>query len=76
MAEELAVDARPGERWIDALSRREIQELVTHRDVMSWLSIGLNWGLIFGSMALVAAWPNLLTIIVALFVIGARVSPT
>ncbi len=72
MAEELAVDARPGERWIDALSRREIQELVTHRDVMSWLSIGLNWGLIFGSMALVAAWPNLLTIIVALFVIGAR----
>jgi fatty acid desaturase len=32
----------------------------------------VNWGLVFGSMALVAWWPNLLTVLIALFVIGAR----
>ena len=46
------------ERWLDKLSRAEIQELVAHRDVMSWLSIAINWGTIFASMALVAAWPG------------------
>ncbi|MFO1395309.1 MAG: hypothetical protein U1F09_16295 [Steroidobacteraceae bacterium] len=61
-----AADAGPPsparERWLDKLTRAEIQELITHRDAMSWLSIAINWGTIFGSMALVAAWPNALTI--------------
>ena len=60
------------ERWLDKLSRAEIQELVAHRDVMSWLSIAINWGTIFASMALVAAWPNPLTIALALLLIGTR----
>jgi len=59
-------------RWLDALSREEIQDLVKHRDLRSWGSIALNWGLVFASMALVAYWPDPLTVIVALFVIGSR----
>jgi len=61
-----------GERWLDALSRAEIQELVQHRDLQSWLSIAINWGTIFASMALVAVWPNPLTIALALLLIGTR----
>lgn len=68
-----AEPALPGaERWLDKLTRAEIQELVAHRDLMSWLSIALNWGTIFASMALVAAWPNVLTIALALLLIGTR----
>ena len=59
-------------RWLDALSRAEIQELVAHRDVMSWLSLAINWGTIFAAMAMVAAWPNPLTIALALLLIGTR----
>ena len=64
----LAGDAR----WLDKLTRAEIQQLITHRDAMSWLSIAINWGTIFGAMALVAAWPNPLSIALALLLIGTR----
>jgi len=64
--------ATGSERWLDALSRAEIQELVTHRDLQSWLSVAINWGTIFASMAMVAAWPNPLTIALALLLIGTR----
>lgn len=71
-----AADANPTlsgqERWLDKLSRAEIQELVAHRDAMSWLSIAIDWGTVFASMALVAAWPNVLTIALALLLIGTR----
>jgi len=43
--------------------------------VSRWRGFGLvviNWGLIAAAMALVAAWPNPLTVVAALFVIGAR----
>jgi fatty acid desaturase len=63
-------------RWRDALSREEIQDLLRPRDWRSWLSVGLDWALVFAAMALVAAWPHLptlpLVIVFALFVIGAR----
>ena len=58
--------------WKAALSREEIKDLLAMRDRRSWLSVGLDWALIAGSFALVARWPNPLTILVALFVIGAR----
>ncbi len=58
--------------WRDALTRDEIRSLLEMRDWRSWASILLNWGMIFASFALVAAWPNPLTVLVALFVIGAR----
>jgi len=58
--------------WQEALTKDEIRELVQVRDYRAWLSILLDWGLVGASFALVAAWPNPLTIIVAIAVIGSR----
>ncbi len=60
------------QRWRDALTREEVQELLTVRDLRAWLSIALNWALVFASFALVAVWPNPVTIVAALCVIGGR----
>jgi len=67
-------DVAPGDakRWLSALSRAEIQELRQMNDLRSWASILTNWGLVFASFALVARFPNPLTILLALAVIGAR----
>ena len=59
-------------RWRMALSREEIASLKTMEDWRSWLTILVNWGIVFGAMALVAAWPNVFTVVLALFLIGAR----
>jgi len=58
--------------WQQAISKDEIRELVTIRDHRAWLSLALDWGLIGASFALVAAFPNPLSIVVALAVIGSR----
>ena len=58
--------------WRSALAREEIDALLEIRDLRTWGSIALNWTLVFGSMALVAVWPNVVTIVAALFVIGTR----
>lgn len=58
--------------WRQALTRAEIRELVQRNDLRSWLSILLNWGIVFATCAVVAQWPNPLTIVAALFVIGGR----
>jgi fatty acid desaturase len=58
--------------WRDALSAEERRELLEVDDLHGWMSIALNWALVFGAMALVAWAPNPVTIVVALFVIGTR----
>ena len=58
--------------WQEALTKDEIRELVQIRDHRAWLSILLDWGLVGASFAVVAAWPNPLSILVALCVIGSR----
>jgi fatty acid desaturase len=58
--------------WREALSRGEIDDLLRLRDGRSAWTLAVNWGLVFGAMALVAAWPNPLTVVAALCVIGAR----
>jgi fatty acid desaturase len=58
--------------WRDALSRDEIRSLLALHGWKSWVSIGTNWALVGASFALVARWPNAVTVLVALFVIGAR----
>jgi fatty acid desaturase len=58
--------------WRQALSREDIAELMKMNDLRSWASVATNWGMTFGAMALVAAWPNPLTVIFALIVIGGR----
>ncbi len=59
-------------RWLDKVSPEERRELLRLRPLHSWMMVLSNWVLIFAAMALVARWPNPLTIIVALFLIGAR----
>ena len=58
--------------WRSALTREEIAPLLAQSDLRSWISIGVDWALVFASFALVAVWPNPLTVIAALFLIGAR----
>jgi fatty acid desaturase len=58
--------------WREALSKQDIRELLEMRDLRSWWTLALNWAIVFAAMAMVAAWPNPLTVVVALFVIGAR----
>jgi fatty acid desaturase len=58
--------------WRAALTRQEIDGLLELDDLQSWLSIGVNWAIVFASLAWVAVWPNPLSIVVALFLIGAR----
>jgi fatty acid desaturase len=62
--------------WRDALTRAEIQDLLRPRDWRSWVSVAVNWGLVFAALGAVALWPHLptlpLVVIAAVFVIGAR----
>ncbi len=59
-------------RWHDPLSAAELEALRAPRDWRSWLSLALNWAIVFGSVAAVALWPNPLTVVAAVFLIGAR----
>jgi fatty acid desaturase len=58
--------------WQEALTPADRRELLTLNDARTWLSIGIDWGLVFASFALVAYFPNPLTVLVAIAVIGAR----
>ena len=58
--------------WRDALSIEERRELLQTDDLHGWFSIAFNWVVVFAAFALVAWAPNPLTILFALFVIGAR----
>ena len=62
----------PTPAWRAALAQEEIHDLLRIRDWRSWLSLAINWGTVFGCFALVAAWPNPLTVLVALCLIGTR----
>jgi fatty acid desaturase len=62
----------PDPSWRDAITRSEIDALLELQDWRSWLSMAINWGVVLASFALVAVWPNPLTIVLALFLIGAR----
>ncbi len=51
------------------------QELIEVRTRKTWKSVGLiahAWALIFGSIAMVALWPNPLTFLLAVAIIGSR----
>jgi fatty acid desaturase len=58
--------------WHHALTRDELHALLRHSAWRSWLSIGINWSVTFGAMAMVAVWPNPLSVVLSLFLIGAR----
>lgn len=58
--------------WREALEPEELRELLRANDWRGWLSVALNWALVAAAMAWVAVWPHPLSVVVALFVIGAR----
>jgi fatty acid desaturase len=67
--------ARPeggGPEWLRALSAEERKELLEIVPWRSWVTVLGNWALVAAAMAMVAWKPNVLTILVALFVIGTR----
>ena len=56
----------------DYLTIQERKELLKKSDWKGWLQVIKTWGWIAAAMALVAFFPNVLTIIIALFVIGGQ----
>ena len=55
-----------------AVARRDPRPCSSCATGRAGVSIAVNWGLVAAAFALVACWPNPLTVVVALFVIGAR----
>ncbi|MGB5548117.1 MAG: fatty acid desaturase family protein [Polyangiales bacterium] len=64
--------AKSGKAWLEQFTTEEIRELRAIRDHRALLTLLVNYGLVAASMALVAYLPNIFTIILALFIIGAR----
>ena len=60
------------DRWHAALSRDEIRDLARMEDWRSWRTLAVDWGVIFGAFVMAAQWPNPVTILAALALIGAR----
>ncbi len=58
--------------WRQVIPVEQRKVLLTIDPLRSWWMIASNWLFIFAAMALVAWRPNVLTIVMALFVIGAR----
>src|SRR3954469_17853838 len=56
----------------ELLTPEQVQELRGKSNVVGALLVLHAWALIFGSMALFAWWPNPLTFVAAVMVIGAR----
>ena len=54
------------------LSPEERRELVRIVPLRSWITIVVNWAIVFAAMAAVARWPNPVTVVLALFVIASR----
>ncbi len=64
--------AKSGKAWLEQFSTDEIRELRVIRAHRAWFTIIVNYLLVAASMAMVALLPNVLTIVLGLFVIGAR----
>jgi len=58
--------------WRQVIPLEERKKLLAISPLRSWWMILSNWLFMFAAMALVAWWPNPLTIVIALFVIAAR----
>jgi len=61
-----------GKGWLEHFTTEEIRELRVVREHRAWLTVLVNYGLIAAAMALVAYRPNVLTVVLALCVIGTR----
>lgn len=69
---DLDASAKTNAAWHERFSRDEIQELLAVENRRGLVSIATNWGIIAAAFAGVAALPHPLSVVVALFLIGAR----
>lgn len=58
--------------WREALSREEIAALVETNDWRGWCSVVLDWGIVAAALWMVARWPNPLTVLLGIALIGTR----
>ncbi len=65
-------DTCPRWEWRETLTEAEYRDLLQMNDLKGWASIALNWAVVFGALALVGVWPNPLTVLAAIVIIGAR----
>jgi len=56
----------------DVLSREELTALTQRSDLRGAFTVLCNYALIFGGFTLVAMWPSILTVVIALIVLGGR----
>lgn len=54
------------------LTPEEIRPLAARSDIWGWLMILHCWGVIAGALAVFAIWPNVLTFLLAVILIGSR----
>ena len=71
-APDLDADAKTNQAWHARFTRAEIQQLLRISDLRGWGSVAINWALVAACFALVARWPNPLTVVAALVGIGGR----
>ena len=62
----------PSKAWLEHFTREEIRELRAVRASRALLTLLVNYGLIAAAMAMVAYKPNVVTVVLALFIIGTR----
>ena len=53
--------------WRDVLTREEIDSLLVTDNLRGWVTLFIDWGIIAAAFALVAAAPNALTVVIALW---------
>ncbi len=58
--------------FTDYLSKEEIAELMRSSNLRGWWTVAVNWAIIAAAFALAIAWPNPLTIVLAVLLIAAR----
>ena len=56
----------------DCFRGEEFQEFCQRSDFHAWLAFLINWGIIAFSFAIVAVWPNPLSVLLAIVLLGGR----
>jgi fatty acid desaturase len=54
------------------LTREEIRRLTRRSDARGWLAIGSAWGVILGTLFVLARWPHPVTFVLSVVVLGGR----
>lgn len=57
---------------LDLLTKAQLEEVKKRSDARAIWLVAFNWGVIFAAMAMFALWPNPLTFLLAVAIIGAR----